>query len=395
MPSEQAWFLLEFPSSPFLDFQVQLAVHTIPTIPRGSALAADVCGWWLAGMCLLLLGGCASAPATLTLAQNPAMTTQLWPAPPDVPRYRYAGELIGESNFVRDDAAEKGLTKFVRWLVGLVGSGTPTVLQRPQTGMVDDKDRVYVTDASRAAVYVFDAVKGVLDVWERADEQGENFVSPVGIAPGPGGTVFVADAELGFVAHFDAKGEPIGKLGAGILRRPTGLAWDAARQRLYVADTHAHDIKIFAANGTLLGSYGERGEALGELNFPTHLTLAGGDLYVTDTMNNRIQVFDVATGRGKRAIGQRGLFVGNLVRPKGVAVDADGNVYVVESYYDHLLVFDRDGQFLMPIGGTGKETGSFYLPTGVWVDTHNRVYVADMMNGRITVFQFLGGEHAK
>jgi DNA-binding beta-propeller fold protein YncE len=72
-------------------------------------------------------------------------------------------------------------------------------------------------------------------------------------------------------------------------------------------------------------------------------------------------------------------------------VDDEGNLYVVESYYDHLLIFDGEGRLLLPIGGTGKQPGQFYLPAGVWTDTHDRVYVADMFNGRVSVFQFLGG----
>jgi DNA-binding beta-propeller fold protein YncE len=79
------------------------------------------------------------------------------------------------------------------------------------------------------------------------------------------------------------------------------------------------------------------------------------------------------------------------VRPKGVGVDADGNVYVIESYYDSLLIYSAAGEFLLPIGGTGTATGRFYLPAGVWVDGRNRVHVADMFNGRIVLFQFLGG----
>ena len=79
------------------------------------------------------------------------------------------------------------------------------------------------------------------------------------------------------------------------------------------------------------------------------------------------------------------------MRPKGVAVDGEGNVYVIESYYDSLLVFSARGDFLMPIGGTGTATGRFYLPAGVWVDNRNRVHVADMFNGRVVLFQFLGG----
>ena len=66
-------------------------------------------------------------------------------------------------------------------------------------------------------------------------------------------------------------------------------------------------------------------------------------------------------------------------------------MYVVESMYDRLLVFDAEGRLLLAIGGTGRDIGRFYLPAGVWVDARNRVYVADMFNGRVVVFQFLGG----
>ena len=116
-----------------------------------------------------------------------------------------------------------------------------------------------------------------------------------------------------------------------------------------------------------------------------------GELYVTDTLNNRVQVFGADGQVLQRQLGSRGLVLGNLVRPKGVGVDGEGNVYVVESFYDSLLVYSREGEFLMPIGGTGKATGRFYLPSGVWVDGKNRVHIADMFNGRVVLFQFLGG----
>jgi DNA-binding beta-propeller fold protein YncE len=178
-------------------------------------------------------------------------------------------------------------------------------------------------------------------------------------------------------------------IGRGLLKRPTGLARDPARGRIYVADTYAHDIKVFSDGGELLDVIGGRGEGEGEFNYPTHLAFANDELYVTDTMNNRIQV--LAADGGRRRLGQRGLYIGNLVRPKGVSVDSEGNVYVVESYFDSLLIFAPNGDFLMPIGGTGTATGRFYLPSGVWVDAKNRVHVADMFNGRIVLFQFLGG----
>jgi sugar lactone lactonase YvrE len=169
------------------------------------------------------------------------------------------------------------------------------------------------------------------------------------------------------------------------------LAWDADESLLYVADTLAHQIKVFDVTGRLVKRIGQRGEGPGEFNYPTHLALAKDGLVVSDTMNARIQVVPLTGTGDARVIGQRGNRVGDFVRPKGVAVDSEQNIYALESYHDHVLIFDSRGRFLLPIGGTGKGIGSFYLPNGVWTDERNRIFVADTFNGRVVVFQFLGG----
>ena len=344
---------------------------------------------------LLVLAGCGGTrgPAVLHFGMEDAPEGRriLFPQPPEVPRFMYAGQLVGESNFRVPGAEQRGaFERFWRALIGLdAAEARPTVLQRPVAGSVDESGRIYVTDASRQAVFVFDEKVGELLVWEKARGLTP-FASPVGVAPGPDGGIFVADAELGFVAQLDRSGNPVREIGSTLLKRPAGIARDAEQKLLYVADTHAHDVKVFDEQGRLVQLIGRRGEGNGEFNFPTHVAFARGELYVTDTMNSRIQVFNAGGELLERKFGERGLYVGNLVRPKGVAVDDEGHVYVVESYYDHLLVFSRGGQFLLPIGGTGQEAGRFFLPAGVWVDGRNRVFVADMFNGRVIVFQFLG-----
>lgn len=344
----------------------------------------------------LLLSGCADIKYTMRLdpAQQSGVTARVWPGGADKPRFRYTGQLTGEDNFVSDaaDARNSGM-KFLHWLVGLVGSGDDRLeLARPQSGMVDAQGRVYVTDTARHAVFVFDPVAGKLQLWERALENTD-FVTPIGIVQGGRGEILVVDADLGGVFRLDRDGKPLGLFGLGVLERPTGIARDARRQRIYVADTHAHDIKVFDDDGRLLQTLGRRGDGDGdgEMNFPTHLTFAEDRLYVADSMNARVLILD-AQGKQLGAVGRRGRFVGNLSRPKGVSVDVHGNIYVVESFYDNLLIFNNQGKFLMPIGGTGKEIGQFYLPSGVWNDPQGRVYVADMFNGRVMIFQLLEGE---
>jgi DNA-binding beta-propeller fold protein YncE len=349
--------------------------------PRRAAYCAAL------GICVFLLG-CATAPTELryeTIADGPI---PVWPGPPDPARYRYVGQLTGEQNIhgIKSEALGK---RVLGWIVGLVaGRAAPVVLQRPQGGFVDEAGRIYVTDVSRGAVYLFDEPGGVLRVWEWADRT-TRFKTPVGIAAGPDGTLLVADADLQRVFRLGPDGESLGSFGAGELKRPTGLARDAERGRVYVADTHGQDIKVYDDSGTLLSTIGGPGVGDGEFNGPTYLTFDGDRLYVTDTLNARIEVFG-ADGTYLRKFGRRGLFVGDLPRPKGVAVDTHHNVYVVESYYDYLLVFNDKGEFLLPIGGTGSGIGQFFLPAGVWTDHRNRVYVADAFNGRVVIFQYLG-----
>ena len=341
---------------------------------------------------MLLLCGCSPTTYVLRFDRAGGEGDQVWPVPQtlEVARYRYLGQLTGEDNLQPVGERGGGFKAALKWLVGLAdGDAGRTVLQRPQSGTVDAEGRIYVTDVSRKAVFVFDEAQGRLEVWDDAGG-GRRLASPIAVALGAGGQVLVTDSELALVLRFDRDGKPLGDFVGGTLQRPTGIARDAARGLIYVADTYAHDIKVFDDAGRLVDTIGRRGDGLGEFNFPTHLAFARSMLYVTDMMNSRIQGLS-ADGGVRLHFGERGLYVGNLVRPKGVATDSDGNVYVVESMYDTLLVYDPRGRLLLSIGGTGKDAGRFFLPAGLWIDGRNRVYVADMFNGRVVVFQFLGG----
>ncbi len=340
----------------------------------------------------LLLTGCAVPKAfhvnvDTAAAERPAL---VFPPAPEVARYRYLGQLQGEANFKPISETRNFLKDALNWLVGLFDD-QPLTLQRPQAGVVDEAGRIYVTDAGLGAVWVFDVVAGELLKWEKADGL-VRLSNPVGITIGPGGDILVADAKLGYVVRLDAKGEPRGLIGKGLLQRPTGLAYDRAGRRVYVADTGTHDIKVFDDGGQLVKTIGRRGEAEGEFNFPTHLAFAGGELYIADTLNSRIQVLSEDGATVKARFGSRGVYVGDLVRPKGVAVDSQGNIYVIESLHDYMLVFNRRGELLLPLGGTSGSIGQFYLPAGIWIDKSDRVFVADMFNGRVPVFQFLGSD---
>jgi len=342
------------------------------------------------------LAGCA-APGRQVMVYFPETATSdvvadtlAWPAAQATPRLEYAGQLVGEDNFIVESPEAGGGRRFLEWLVGLGrGREQKQQLVRPQSGVVDSLGRILVTDVGRQAIFVFDETAGTFALWRDA-APGVEFRSPVGIVVLADGRYLVADADLGEVFVLDAAGKPAGTFGAATLERPTGVAYEPVSGEVFIADPRAHRVSVFSTDGGLLRSIGVAGDGEGELNAPMHLGVGNGRLYVSDALKGEVLIYDAATGDYLGQIGRRGLFVGNFVRPKGVALDREHNVYVVEGYYDHLLVYSEEGDFLLPLGGTGDAPGQFFLPAGAWSDGQDRIFVCDMFNARVVIFRYVG-----
>jgi sugar lactone lactonase YvrE len=361
-------------------------------------VGATRAGWRLlaAVACLAILAGCAG-PQKIRgelryLGGVPADGKMiLFPPYPDLPRLAYGGELIGEANLQVEPETSTRWKAFLRFLTGVGQEDRKVELTRPQAVTTDAAGRIFVSDVGLAAVFVFDPAEGEVRVLTDAAE-GLKFVAPTAMAVGPDGTIFVSDAEAGLVARIGPNGETFKPIGRGVLKRPAGVIFDKSQNRLIVADSAENTLKAFDLEGRLLMNIGKHGAGPGEFNRPTYLAIWKNELYVSDTFNARVQVLDLDSFAYLRSIGNRGIYVGQLTLPKGIALDLDGNLYVVESRNDHLLIFSRDGRFLLPIGGSGYGPDKFYLPSGLWADANNRIYMADMFNGRVVTFIYLSSE---
>ena len=321
-------------------------------------------------------GGRAPARGTLHAAEpgEPA-----WP--PEEPRIAFVHSFsTPEQLGIRPRLPER--------VVALIAGRAERRLVRPMAVVVV-ADIVYVADPGAKGVHRFDLARRRYDLIRG----GEPLPSPVGLAVGPGGSIYVADSMLAAVFAIDPRStvarrvplrEPLGQ--------PTGLAFDPASQRLFVVDTADHRVKVFEKNGSLAFSFGGRGDGDGEFNYPTHLWRDGeGRLLVTDSLNFRIQVFDGSGGfLGK--FGRNGNGAGEFARPKGVAADRFGHVYVVDALFHAVQVFDSAGQLLLRFGSQGREPGEFWLPSGVCFAGGDTLYVADSYNQRIQIFRYVGSE---
>jgi len=173
----------------------------------------------------------------------------------------------------------------------------------------------------------------------------------------------MVSAELSFSLEFGSFGTTEGKF-----KSPSGLAFDRGNDLLYVADTDNDRIQIFDVDGNCSGSdevandvcfvdeFGTSGNDEGEFDSPTAMVLDTGSdlLYIVDSGNDRIQIIDV-----------------------------DGNCGSDE--------LADDVCFVDEFGGSGNGEGEFDSPSGLALDTStDYLYVADTKNNRIQIFDVDG-----
>lgn len=187
----------------------------------------------------------------------------------------------------------------------------------------------------------------------------------------------------------------VGAQGAvpGQFQTPRDLAF-APDGTMYVADTLNHRIQHLAADGSVLHTWGqfanlELSQAPGgTFNEPWGIAVgADGRVYVADTWNHRVQWF---TPEG-RFLGMVGTFgqaesPETMWGPRDVAVDGEGRFFVADTGNKRIVVFDRAGLALGEFGGRGVLPGLLDEPVGMAFDPDGRLLVADTWNQRIQAF---------
>jgi sugar lactone lactonase YvrE len=127
--------------------------------------------------------------------------------------------------------------------------------------------------------------------------------------------------------------------------------------------------------------YGELGE--GMFDKPMAVTWGLDRIYVSDTGNQRIQVFD-AEGNPLFRFGERGTDPGQFLFPYGLAVTAE-RLFVADLYRSRILTFDLEGNFLGYFAEAAREAGKLQAP-GALLLVGDRLYVTDIKRSRVLIF---------
>ena len=326
---------------------------------------------------LPFLAGCAAEQTE----KFPRLT---WPPPPDTTRIE----------FLRDISSDKDLyaaTSVTQSVVDFVAGSTPLpnhIIEPMGIAVSDDGNTLYVSDTALQQVLIFNFAQKTFSTFD-------GFAHPLGLALDGQQNLYVVDQVKRGVSVRDPSGKEIRFITDKSLIRPTGIALDRTRGKFYVVDTanvkvDEHNVKVFSLDGALLGHVGSGyGPQEGGLMYATYCALdAEGNLYVGDTVNNRVEVFD-PNGKYLRTVGSGGDTPGHFGRAKGVAIDTLGDLYVVDSAWSNVQIFNRNGQPLMFFADRGPMPGLLRNPTAIAIDKNNHIYVGDLIDHRVEEYQLV------
>lgn len=245
--------------------------------------------------------------------------------------------------------------------------------------------RVFVADTGNAQIQVFRIENGQGKWLKKFGKFGAGpgeFNYPMDVLVRQN-KIYVADMKNSRVQIFSMDGDYIGvipdpKKHGDLRLGPTSLGSDD-EGHLYVS-TLNHEVLVFDTNDRLVKKIGAAGELDGELSYPYGVAKdLKGNLWVADTNNGRVQVFD----RNGRYLSK---FSG-LAMPRGVAIDSHDRIYVVDVLQHTVFVLDDEGNVLFQFGSRGLDEGQFNFPNDLAVQD-NTIYVADRENGRISVWGY-------
>jgi DNA-binding beta-propeller fold protein YncE len=279
----------------------------------------------------------------------------IYPSPPDTARIQY---LTSVSISTDIKGKQSAFNKFI------FGEDVPKPVIKP-----------YGITTSGSKVYICDTGIGGLVLINPSDKSFEYFIPsgkgklqlPLNASVDENGNLFVADANRRQIVVFNNELNYVSEFGeATETFKPTDV--NVTGDKVFVVSVKDQKIFVYEKNTwKKLNSFpsAEEGED-GYLYQPTNIVVDDNFVYVSDLGDNKVKVFSVG-GEYIRSVGGYGAYAGQLMRPKGVAVDKESNLYIVDAAFENTQIFNSSGKVLMSFGGAYRSHGDMWLPVDVSV----------------------------
>jgi len=248
---------------------------------------------------------------------------------------------------------------------------------RQPVGVAAGKDGVlYVANRGAVRITMTTVDQEFIGEFGRGGEEQGQFVWLTAVVADHDGKIYTSDEWLNRITIFDADGNLLSTWGEagegdGQLSGPSGMAFDAD-ENLWIVSSLNSRVQKFTKDGKYLGGFGVKGSGPGEMDLPWGIAIDDdGDIYIADWNNHRVQKFNsggdhqITFGSGKTtgvAPSGETPYMHTTVReieanpkdlnhPTGVAVDGDGDVYVVDWMNERVVIFNAEGQTIATLRG--------------------------------------------
>ena len=284
-----------------------------------------------------------------------------YPPPPDSARIQFLTRYGNSTDFT---GGQNKIKTFV------AGQERTLPIIKPY-GLALHGGKLFIADAGIAGLQIFDLEK---KTFEYFTPMGRGKLRlPINCFIDSGGDLYVTDVERRQVIIFDRDLKYKGEIGGEENFKPVDIF--IIGDTILVTDPKNNCINAYdKSSRQLLFTFPEAVQ--GDVDFlynPLNLFVANGKIYVTDFGESRIKLFSM-DGKYISSVGNYGSGMGQFVRPKGIAVDHELNLFVVDAGFENVQIFNKKGQLLLFFGGSYKGPGDMYLPANVVIDYDHLSY---------------------
>jgi sugar lactone lactonase YvrE len=264
-------------------------------------------------------------------------------------------------------------------------------MQMPTDVAVDAPGQVFVADGARDRIVRF-TPQGKMDL-AITEPGGRKLNSPLGLTIDNAARLWIADSGNRRLVLTTLDGQYIDTLGlptpeGGQPCHPTDVALVPGGERLYVVDNANHQVLVHRQPSGPWTVLGRRGRGLGEFEYPFTICIEPqGYAYVCEALGARVQRISPANLWAGQ-VGRWGVEVGRLYRPKGVAADARGRLFVSDSTLEVVQVYGPEGAVQGVLTDEEGRPLRFSHPMGMCLDSAGRLYVVELGAGRVAIVSF-------
>jgi len=312
-----------------------------------------------AGICMIsfLLCACNRQAAS---SQSPESLV-IFPPPPDTTRIQFLTQFSSSADLVKKRG---GFQKF------LLGEEESRDIIKPY-GVTVHKEKVYICDTGVGGLEILDLDRRTFSYFVPGG-RGQ-LQLPINCCVDERGYLFVADANRKQIVVFDSEQKYLHAFGEPEDFKPTDVA--VYENRIWVANVQDHAVYVYSTlDYTLIDKIpGKEPDEEGFIRQSTNIALGEDILCVSDMGDFNVKKFST-NGEFQGLLGGYGNQPGRFTRPKGLALDREMNLYVVDAAFENVQIFNAQGDLLMHFGGSYGGNGAMWLPAGVEISYENLSY---------------------